>query len=254
MKQLDAIKTISGALKTDPAVRAIFVKGSIARGVMDEYSDVDFYCLVHSGEMKDFLERRMGYLKLYRPVIYHSMADFVGPQVVAVYDDGLHFDFYTVTLETLKRTDAIKVIFDPENVMADYEQVPLNRSSDAIAEEFNAFSFCLLEFETAFSRGDRLWASRLSSHLSGHMAMIMRYISDPENAQLGYKRLHQKQDAALSTQLAEALNYATPDALPKGVQLLTLLAETLLEQLEDDVTNDINIAFFDFMKDRIERL
>ena len=36
----------------------------------------------------------------------------MGPQIVAVYDNGLHFDLYTVTLRLYKK-DQIKVLYDP---------------------------------------------------------------------------------------------------------------------------------------------
>lgn len=47
MKLWDAINVVVGALKDDSAVRALFLKGSLAKDVGDEYSDVDLYCLVH---------------------------------------------------------------------------------------------------------------------------------------------------------------------------------------------------------------
>ena len=54
MKQIEAISVISEAVKKDSAVRAIFLKGSIARNDLDDYSDVDFYCIVKDEDMEFF--------------------------------------------------------------------------------------------------------------------------------------------------------------------------------------------------------
>ena len=45
-QQEAAIQQVVYALKGDEAVRAVFLKGSIARGEQDEFSDVDLYCVV----------------------------------------------------------------------------------------------------------------------------------------------------------------------------------------------------------------
>ena len=54
MKQIEAINAISETVKKDSAVRAIFLKGSIARNDLDDYSDVDFYCIVKDEDMEFF--------------------------------------------------------------------------------------------------------------------------------------------------------------------------------------------------------
>lgn len=63
MRQLEAVEKVTQALKEDEAVRAIFLKGSMARDEGDEYSDVDLYCLVDSEEIEEFLPRRLEHLK-----------------------------------------------------------------------------------------------------------------------------------------------------------------------------------------------
>jgi len=46
MHQLHAIEQLVARLKQDPAVEAIFLKGSFGRGEEDVHSDIDLYCLV----------------------------------------------------------------------------------------------------------------------------------------------------------------------------------------------------------------
>lgn len=168
MKQWNAIRTLVQTLQGDTAVRSIFLKGSLARGDGDEYSDVDVYCLVHDHELESFLDRRLDHLRHYRDLLFWSEPNFVGPQIVAVYSNGLHLDLYTVTASTLHTTDAVKILYDPEGLLAGYKGSSFTLSKENILKAFDSLSFSLLEFESSFRRGNLVWASRLASHISGN--------------------------------------------------------------------------------------
>lgn len=254
MKQIEAISVISEAVKNDSAVRAIFLKGSIARNDLDDYSDVDFYCIVKDEDMELFLKRRLNYLKQYRNLIYWSEVNFVGPQIVAVFDNGLHFDFYTVTLDTLPKTDEIKIIYDPNGLLSDYKAESLTISEDYFINMFDEFTFTLLEFEAAYCRGDLIWASRLGSHLSGDLSIILRYLYDKDNAKLGFKRLYKSLDSHLYHKMVSAMDLLGPSFLPKGVVQLVEIAEELIEKLPEEISNKINRIFFNYMADKIKKL
>lgn len=254
MKQLDAVNTVLSHIIKDSSVRAVFLKGSIARGEMDEFSDVDFYCLVKENELDSFLNRRIEYMEKYRPLIFTENANFVGPQIVGVYDNGLHFDLYTVTYDTLHHTDEIKVLFDPENLLSDYSPQNFALTEEGILGYFNEISFTMLEFEAAYCRNDLLWASRLGSHISGYIAIILRSIYDKENTKLGFKRLHKKLDANLYTKFADAMDLLGPSYLPKGVQALSEITKEIIATLPTDVSGRINMEFFNYMLDKINKL
>lgn len=253
-RQWNAINAVLEKARAHPAVRAAFLKGSLARGEGDEWSDVDFYCLVHPERLADFLEDRLGILRAYRPLLFWSFADFVGPQVVAVYDDGLHFDLYTVTEATLKNTDIIKVLYDPDGLLQSYRTAELALTPAQAGAAFNSFCFSLLEFEAAFRRKDFLWASRLASHLSGSLAQVLRYLYQRERSQLGFKNLSFIIPGDIRQRLENAMDLIGPSYLPDGVFGLVRLAEDVLTALPADVRIHVNEPFFQFMKQRLERL
>lgn len=254
MKQIEAVDIICTAIKNDDAVRAIFLKGSIARNDLDDYSDVDFYCIVKEDKLEDFLMRRLEYLRQYRPIIYWSEANFVGPQIVAVFDNGLHFDLYTVTPDILQKTDEIMVLYDPDRLLADYKSKPLTISEDDVVDIFDGFTFTLLEFEAAYCRNDLIWASRLASHLSGDLSIILRYIFDINNAKLGFKRLYKSLDEELYKKLSKAMDLSGPCYLPRGVILLIDIAYEIINKLPNEISSKININFFNYMSDKIKKL
>lgn len=243
MKQLDAISKIVPILIEDNAVRAIFLKGSIARGEMDEFSDVDFYCLVEKEEIENFLAKRVTYMRHYRPLMFLEEVNFVCPQVVGVFDDGLHFDFYTVTVDSLNRTGEIKVLYDPERLLSQYRAESLAMTDDDIVKCFNSISFTMLEFVAAYNRKDLVWASRLGSHLTGDVSLILRYIYDPDHAKLGLKRLNKKLDKDKQSKLTNAVDLLGPSYLPQGVALLAEIVNELLEELPKEITDKMNKTF-----------
>lgn len=254
MKQWDAVHVVAEALQADPAVQAIFLKGSIARDEMDDYADVDMYCMVDATQLDAFLPQRMDYLRRYRDIVYHSHANFVGPQIVAVYDNGLHFDLYTVTAQTLQRSDTIRVLYDPNKLLEDYQPIPLALDSAQIVRLVDEFTFMLLEFEAAYGRDDMLWASRLASHLSGNVAMVMRYLADIDTSKLGFKRLYQRLEPSMYQQMYQAMDGCGPSQLPQGAQSLTDLMEQLMDQLPAELQAGIHRDFFHMMSEKIRAL
>lgn len=69
----------------------------MGRGEHDAFSDVDLYVLVREEEKVAFLEDRLKHLQAYREIVFHEDIFIIAPQIIAVYDNLLHVDFYTVT-------------------------------------------------------------------------------------------------------------------------------------------------------------
>jgi predicted nucleotidyltransferase len=254
MKQLDAINKILPLIVEDSAVRAVFLKGSIARDEIDEFSDVDFYCMVKDNEIDSFLAKRIGYMEKYRALIFWQEVNFVGPQIVGVFDDGLHFDLYTVTYDSLKRTDEIKILYDPEELLSQYVSKKLTINDDDLLEYFDEISFTLLEFEAAYRRNDLAWASRLGSHIIGYLSIILRRIYDPDSAQLGLKRLNKKLDNNMNSKLISAMDLLGPSTVLQGIKRLVRIIDEVIEKLPVNVSVRINSVFFSYMVGRIAEL
>jgi len=254
MRQEEAVKKVYSEIIKDKLVRAVFLKGSIARGECDEYSDVDFYCMVDEERMEEFLGKRIKYLEAYKPIIYYTNENFVAPQIVAVFEDGLHFDLYTVTKESLHCTDEIKVLYDPAGLLKNYKNEKFLLSNEEIAKYFDEITFMLLEFEAAYIRNDLIWASRLGSHISGYLSIILRYIYDKDNARLGLKRLYKKMDSTMYEKYKNAVDLLGPTYLPKGVVLLCEISEEILGKLPEEILERINKKFFYFMFSKIKKL
>jgi Streptomycin adenylyltransferase len=254
MNHQKLVEILVNQAKTDPAVRAIFLKGSLARGDDDEFSDVDFYCLVKENEQPQFLKRRITVLTAYRPLIYWSEVYFSAPQIVGIFDSGEQIDFYTVTTKTLPTIDQTLVLHDPENLLQDLPAETQTVSSSKLVSQFDTFCLTLYRVERAYRRGDILWAVHLAGFLIPDMAVIYRCKVEPERAQIGLKGLYQKLDADTIQDLKTISNLLTPEKLPRGLKHLTRIMKQLAKSLDKEVSSNLNWAFFEFMEKRIKTL
>ncbi len=243
-RQAEAVRLVTDSLRRDRAVRAVFLKGSIARGTDDHLSDVDLYCLIRRGKLDSFLDRRLQHVRHYRPVIYHSESHFVAPQLVVVFDDRLHLDLYATTREDLTHTDEIRILHDPENLLQDYRPRTPSLTPAGVARAFNIFSFSLLEYEVACRRGDELWATRLAGHLAADVGRLLRHLHQPEWGQLGIKGLAEHLPRTRRQKLHVACSALGPDDHPSGVQSLVQLASDILDELPPAVRDEIFTDLF----------
>lgn len=77
---------------------------------------------------------------------------------------------------------------------------------------------------------------------------------DPNNAQIGLKRLNKKLDKDKYDQLSKAIDLLGPSYLPEGVKMLVEIADEVLEQLPREISNKINKRFFRGMARKIREL
>ena len=254
MKRYDAIRHVGDEILKDGLVEALFLKGSIARGVDDEYSDVDMYAVVSDENRDKFLAKRIQYLEKYMPLIYWSESNFVGPQIVGVFENGLHFDLYMVMADGIPQTDDIKIIYDKNGLLEAYRSKPLALFPKEISEYINEFSFVLLEFETAYLRKDTMWAIRLFHAELGITSLCTRFVYDKNSSKLGLKGLYKVIPEDFYREFIDVLKNATPEGILIAMKKLLGLMDKVIEELSDDIKDSANMKFYEFMKKRIFEL
>lgn len=191
LQQELAVTKICSSLKEDKLVKAIFLKGSMGRGEHDEYSDIDLYCLVEQGNEKKFLEKRLEHITAYRDVIFYDDIYIIAPQIIAVFDNLLHIDLFTVTEATFTEKDYFKVLYDPDNLLEKYRktqslEIKVNEFSDSVMD----VAWFLFQYKKAVERGNDIWAVRMLTNVMEHLVRVLLYKYDPKRAQLGLKTLN----------------------------------------------------------------
>ncbi len=244
MKQEIAIEKISESLIADPLVRAIFLKGSMGRNEHDEFSDIDLYCLVDKENRDLFLHNRIKHLKAYKPIIFQDSVYIIAPQIIAVYEDLLHIDLFTVTSEDFPAKDYFKVLYDPENLLKSYIHTQgLAISLEQYRDDVIDTAWFLFQYKKSEDRGNHIWSVRMLSNVMEHLSRVLLYKYKPSRAQLGLKTLHTSLPASVKLQVEEIFNHITVHHHSMAALLISkLIAEEydwMMDELPDSDRSQI---------------
>ncbi len=254
MKQRGILELVSKSIIEDGLCDALFLKGSLARHEEDDYSDIDLYCVVSPHNQSSFLAKRLDYLLTYQDILYHSEANFVGPQIVAIYEDGTHIDLYMVTIDSIIETDQIHVLYDPKSLLKHYQAQPLVLTDEEVRRLIDGFSFTMFEFYHAYMRGDFVFAFKLANLLHTDYTQMYRYFKQPSFSKLPSKRFI----FCLSPEEKERYLYLTKqlkyDGVLGAVKMIVEEMQQLILTLPLAITFNVNYVFFEYGKKKIFQL
>jgi len=251
MKRYDAIKVVSESILADGLAKALFLKGSIARGEDDEYSDVDMYAVVAEENFDNFLNKRIEYLEKYMPLVHFSKVNFVAPQIVGIFKDALHFDLYTVKPDHIPQTGSIKIISDDSGLLDNYKKEPLCLTEDDLVENISEFTYTIIEIEAAYARNDLSRCIQLFYFNYGVMALFTRYVYDKDSSLLGNKGMYKAVPPEVYSEYIKILDHATPKSILAAIKMLLRLFENTITKLPKSVQNKMNREYYDVLSDRI---
>jgi len=221
-----AVEKICRSLKGDPLVQAIFLKGSMGRGEHDAHSDVDLYCLVNEEDKKEFLVSRVAHLRAYRDIILMDDIFIVAPQIIAVFDDLLHIDLFTVTEETFVGGDHFKVLYDPHRLMDEFmETQGLALTEDEYHDDVMDVGWFLFQYSKTAARGNDIWAVKMLTNVVHHLGRVLLYRYAPERAKLGLKTIERSLPEPVVTELTEILEFITPGKHAEAVVLISRMLD-----------------------------
>ncbi len=210
--QENAVQQITASLIKSSYVRAVFLKGSMGRNEHDEHSDIDLYCLIDQEQEKLFLEERLTHLEAYRPVLFQDDIFIIAPQLIAVFNNLLHIDLFTVTVESFTAKDFFKVIYDPENLLAQFrESQSLELGKEEYKEHVIDVAWFLFQYRKAAARRNDLWAVKMLSHVLEHLSRVLLYRYAPSRAQLELKTISRSLPKAISSEINAISNFMTPE-------------------------------------------
>lgn len=221
-----AVEKISESLKGDPLVQAIFLKGSMGRGEHDAHSDIDLYCLVNEEDKKAFLSNRVEHLLAYRDIILMDDIFIVAPQIIAVFDDLLHIDLFTVTKETFARGDHFKVLYDPHHLMDGFSETQgLTLKEQEYQDDVLDIGWFLYQYRQSTARGNDIWSVKMLTNVVHHLGRVLLYRYAPERAKLGLKTIERSLPDEVVLELKGILEFITPSGHPQAVVRIGQLVE-----------------------------
>lgn len=221
-----AVEKITASLEKDPLVQAVFLKGSMGRGEHDEHSDVDLYCLVNEEDKKDFLAKRVGHLRAYHDIILMDDIFIVAPQIIAVFDDLLHIDLFTVTKESFVGGDHFKVLYDPHRLMEEFMGMQgLSLTDEEYRDDVMDVGWFLFQYSKSAARGNDIWSVRMLTNVVHHLGRVLLHRYAPERAKLGLKTIEHSLPNYVVSELTAILEFMTPGKHEQAVVLISRLLD-----------------------------
>jgi predicted nucleotidyltransferase len=233
----DALEVLSNSLKQDKRVQAIFVKGSLGRGEQDQHSDLDLYCLVEEKDLDGFLRSRVRHLESYGKLLFHDDIFIVAPQILALYENMLHVDLFTVTEKTFIEKDFFKVIYDPANLLEKHKNTQnLRLSADEFQDAVDDIAWFLFQYKKSAARGNDLWSVNMLNQVMSHLSRVLLHRYKPERAQLGLKTV----ETSLPEELIKNISRIQENITPQKHHIAAVLLRALLNQEAKWILNEIN--------------
>src|SRR5690606_28054946 len=130
----------------------------------------DLYCLVNEEDKKAFLSNRVEHLLAYRDIILMDDIFIVAPQIIAVFDDLLHIDLFTVTKETFARGDHFKVLYDQHHLMDGFSETQgLTLKEQEYHDDVLDIGWFLYQYRQSTARGNDIWSVKMLTNVVHHL-------------------------------------------------------------------------------------
>ncbi|QHE60341.1 nucleotidyltransferase domain-containing protein [Rossellomorea vietnamensis] len=248
MRQEAAVEKVLESLKKDPSVRSVFLKGSMGRKEHDEHSDIDLYCLVEEGEEEGFMNRRLDHLKAYKDLIFHDDIFIIAPQIIAIYEDWLHIDLFTVTEKTIQEKDFFTVLYDPDNLMGKYESSQnLTVTKEEFKDQVLDAAWFLFQYQKAAARGNHTWAVEMLRHSMRCVTIILLSRYAKERAVLGLKTIHRDLPQERQDRVVEIYEAMTPSHHGVAVRKIAGLLESEFDWIREELGEGEVVSFMGLM-------
>ena len=247
----EAIAAITDAVMADGLCEAVLLKGSIARGDADEFSDIDLYLVVSPQNRDAVLARREKYLSAYGGVVFIEDVDFGLPQKVAIFSDALHVDLYVAEPEQVGSLDPVVAAYDPAGLFADVTPTRADVTDEELCRHFSSVLYCLVEASSAYGRRNDAWATKIMSDAVGELSVLVRSLYDRRYAFLGLKKINEVIPAE-DYQLLEAIyaSLGSGDFL-EAAQAIHNVLDAFLDNAGDGLAAKLDVRFLTWAKESL---
>lgn len=247
MRNHNAVEKVGQAMIADGLCRAIFLKDPMDGGEKGNYSDMDLYAVVKEECLDLFLSRRREYLSSYLPTVMVREANNCAPQLVAVFEDGVHLSLYAVTADAFTVKGSVKAIYDPENLCCS-EQADLAMSCETLAKLFEDTLYYFVEADIAYHQKNYPWTARILSTALSNSAILLRWLYDPEHAEWGLEGINRVLPSEQYQWLLVASEHLNCPGFQTANNYIFKALEFVAERVDQDVRAHLNLCFLDWMR------
>lgn len=251
MKQYDVVEKISQAIIAGGLAKAIFIRGSLARGTEDQYSNVDLGVIVDDECLQKFIKQRYEYIKIYSEVMYIKNEYHPELATICIYENGLYLKLFAFSLSNFHNTDDIAIIYDPEGIIKNLSKESLSFSPTEVGSLLDSFFLNAIEYYNSYKRGDLIYSFRLASQLAYDLGIFLRIQYDPEYAKLGLKKFMNQVDFQSKEKYFEIIKKLKYDTSLECVKWMYVFLDSYLNTLPIAIVKHINFDFYNYTKQLI---
>jgi predicted nucleotidyltransferase len=233
-------------------IKAMYLKGSLASDTGDDYSDVDFYCLVNEKHYDKLLEDRMKILSTFKPIVYESNVNFGYPQVIVIYDNNLHLDFYVTKDVPENSTSEIKAVYDPENLLQSYQSMKRDDGNQTV-NRLSEIIYTFHELDIAIKRSDDIWSMRLMSHMICDLGLVFCSTYCPDKPVAHLKGVYNHLPCHYQKMIDEILGTMTPENIQACILKFIELYDEVIADLDTEIKNQIDFRYYNYIKEHVFR-
>ena len=247
----EAIARIAGTAVADGLCEAVLLKGSIARGDADEFSDIDLYLVVSPQNRGTVMERCERYLAAYGDIVFIEDVDFGLPQKLGIFSDALHVDLYVAGPAQIGSLDPMVAVYDPAGLFKDVAPTRVDVTDEELCRHFSSAIYCLVEASSAYGRKNDAWAAKIVSDAVGELSVLMRSLYDQRYAFLGLKKINEVIPAE-DYQLLEGI-YASLGRgdFSEAAQAILNALDAFLANADADLASKLDTRFLSWAKESL---
>lgn len=215
------VEVLLESLRDDPYIEAVFLRGSMAREEHDEFSDIDIYCVVNEENIEAFLPNRIQHIKAYKKTCFVDDIYIIAPQLLVIYEDMIHIDLFTVTPSEISDKDAMKILFDPNGILAAKQKnTTLSLTPLEFQDAVDDTVWYLYQYYWSAKRGNEIWSVHLLRNSLEHFAKVLLHKYCPERALLGLKTLNNSLPTDPLDEVVDIVNCMSPKTHEMAVKKL----------------------------------
>lgn len=248
VRQMEVVEYLIKELKEFDSRVILYLKGSLARGTSDEHSDVDFYCYIPKEGYEDLKAFRESLLGSYRPILYKEYVNFGLEQMIILYDDNIHLDFYITDEIPDEGTDALLALHDPESRLSQYKQIAKDMDMKQVIKYINGSIYTLQEIDTAFKRKDDFWSLRLLSHITAYISQVLCYYFEPNKPVLHMKGVYHHLPEPYKSMINDLINTSQPEKKELCLVHTVNMLDVIINLCDEESKKDIQRGYLEFIK------
>ncbi len=250
----EAVARIAGAAVADGLCEAVLLKGSIACGDADEFSDIDLYLVVSPQNRDAVLERREKYLTAYGDIVFIEDVDFGLPQKVAIFSDALHVDLYVAEPAQIGSLDPVVAVYDPAGHFGSVSPTRPDVTDEELCRHFSSVLYCLVEASSAYGRGNHAWAAKIVSDAVGELSVLVRSLYDRRYAFLGLKKLNEVVPAEDYRLFEDVCACVGRGDFPEAAQAILNVLDAFLANADEGLASRLDTRFLTWTKQSLGTL